>query len=380
MSCESNQDCSGDTAVCDVSGTRTCVQCMPGQDDACRGSAPACVNNTCQACTAHGQCDSQVCLIDDGGTCADSREVAYADPRGTDNTDCTIDTPCTKIGSALGTARPYVKLAGRFDEAVVITDQDVTLVAEPGARLTRTQSGAILEIAGTSQVKIFDLEISGGLGIEGIGISLVPGSSASVAVTRAKISDNRGGGIGNSNGSLTVSRSEISANQGGGIAVAGPAARFDITNSFIVRNGDELVGSFGGLLLGIVTPGSYRLEFNTIADNKAAYNSAGIVCNISAFIAPNNIIARNNLAGDTNSPTAQVKGSGCVYPSSRIQGDVMGLMFEHPDPPGMLSYKLVPGSTAIDQATTPSSIETDHDGDPRPSGNGKDIGADELQR
>jgi hypothetical protein len=55
-------------------------------------------------------------------------------------------------------------------------------------------------------------------------------------------------------------------------------------------------------------------------------------------------------------------------------------MFEHPDPPGILSYKLMPGSTAIDQATTPSEIAVDHEGEPRPSGAGKDIGADELQR
>ena len=69
-----------------------------------------------------------------------------------------------------------------------------------------------------------------------------------------------------------------------------------------------------------------------------------------------------------------------MYPSSRIQNNVTELMFEHPDPPGTLSYNLLLGSAAIDQATTPSDIVVDFEGQPRPSGPGKDIGADELQR
>jgi hypothetical protein len=140
------------------------------------------------------------------------------------------------------------------------------------------------------------------------------------------------------------------------------------------------MGTFGGLSLGIGAPGNSRLEFNTIVDNKAAVNSAGVVCNVPAFMAPNNIIARNALAGSTTSPNAQITIGGCAYPSSKVQSDVAGLMFEHPDPPGTLSYKILLGSTALDQATTPSDIAVDHDGEPRPSGSGKDIGADELQQ
>src|SRR5207237_8307578 len=140
-----------------------------------------------------------------------------------------------------------------------------------------------------------------------------------------------------------------------------------LSNDCITRNGDEVMGTFGGLSLGITSAGSNRLEFNTIVDNKAAVNSAGVVCNTTVFMGPNNLIARNSLAGSTATANAQTT-AGCTYPSSIIQNDVTGLMFVHPDPPGTLSYKLMSSSSAIDQATTPSNVIIDNEGDARPSG------------
>jgi hypothetical protein len=60
-----------------------------------------------------------------------------------------------------------------------------------------------------------------------------------------------------------------------------------------------------------------------------------------------------------------------------VQDDVDGLAFESPDS-ATFSYKLTTGSSAIDFATTTSSIVIDHDGDSRPQGSAKDCGADEL--
>jgi hypothetical protein len=360
QSCSSTAQCTA-PLVCDVGGTNTCVQCTPEEDDACTGATPVCGDDrTCRGCTAHAECGgSDACLP--SGACADPAQVAYVKPMvlgGSDNPNCTLAMPCTKVTSALQTGRAYVKIAGTNDEGgtISIDSRNVMLLAERDAKLTRTSIGLHVQISGTSEVEIYDLEISGALGTQGIGISMPPGNAAKLTLRRVKLLNN----------------------QGGGISVSG--GTFNITNSFIVRNGDELAGTFGGLSLGIATPGNNRLEFNTIVDNKAAINSAGVVCNVPAFMAPNNIVARNNLAGSTTAPGAQTTVGGCTYPSSRIQNDVSGLMFEHPDPPGTLSYKLLLGSAAIDQATTPSDIVEDFEGQPRPSGPGKDIGADELQQ
>jgi hypothetical protein len=387
-SCESNDDCSEPTAVCDVSGSKTCVQCVaPDQTSACSGATPACGDDhTCRGCISHAECPgSNVCLPD--GSCADPGQVAYVQAGGTGAQPCTQAAPCGKLQdgvTAVNAGRPYIKISGAgtlADNATTTIDgKAVTILADPGAKLDRMGDGVILEVRNTgADVRIYDLEITGASGGAGdVGISIPSGGMPKLALARVKITNNAGGGISSGGGTLTVSQSTILGNGGGGISVNN--GTFNITNNFIVRNGDELAGTFGGLFLGIATPGNNRLEFNTIVDNKAAVNSAGIVCNVPAFMAPNNIVARNNLAGSTTSPGAQTTTGGCAYPSSRIQNDVAGLMFEHPDPPGTLSYKLLLGSAAIDQATTPSDIVVDFEGQPRPSGAGKDIGADELQQ
>jgi len=190
------------------------------------------------------------------------------------------------------------------------------------------------------------------------------------------LDNNPGGGILASGGSLTVSQSTISNNHGGGISANGGNVTFDITNTFVYRNGDDSTSLFGGLNIGITTAGSNRLAFNTIVDNKAFIGSGGIACGLTAFMAPNNIIARNSLAGNTGSANAQVTAGGCSYPTSKIQSDVNGLAFVHPDVPGPFSYKLMAGSAAIEQATTPVAIDVDNEGDTRPQGTQKDIGAD----
>jgi hypothetical protein len=99
--------------------------------------------------------------------------------------------------------------------------------------------------------------------------------------------------------------------------------------------------------------------------------------NVATFMGPNNIIARNTLAGSATDPAAQTSGA-CTYPTSRIQSDVNGLAFQQPDT-SPFSYKLLAGSSAVDQATTAVPIDVDNEGDHRPQGPEKDIGADEFK-
>jgi len=373
--CTTNDDCTAPTAVCETA-TRTCVECTQAEPSACTGSTPVCGDDdACRACAAHTECASAACLPD--GSCADEGQVAYVAPTGTNNTSCTRAQPCTKIASALATNRPYVKLSGTTDEGntVTINNQNVTLIAEPGSKLVRTSNGIVLEVKGTSQVTIYDLEISGGSGAQGIGISMPPGNTAMLSLVRAKVIGNAGGGISASGGTLKVSQSTISLNAGGGISISGSGATFDLTNNFIYRNGDQDTGTFGGLNLGIAVAGTNRLAFNTIVDNRAAINSAGVICNAPSFMGPNNIIARNALAGSTTAPNAQTSGA-CTYPTSTIANDVTTLAFAHPDM-APFDYHLTAASSAIDQATTATTVMVDFDGDVRPHGAAPDQGADE---
>jgi hypothetical protein len=382
--CDGDEDCPSDKAVCDVEGMGACVQCTPDRKEACQGPTPACISNMCQKCTTHDQCDSKVCLIDQGGTCANSNDVAYVQSSGA-GTECTFDKPCGTLTTAVTTGKAYIKVAAgtvKDMNGTTIEGKTVSILADPGAILDRESTGPILLVRGTNTiVSIYDLRITGATGNGDSAIELEPaGGIPSLSLTRVTVDQNQGRGVSSTGGSLTISQSTFSANARGGISVSAAEATFNITNNFIVRNGDT-VTPFGGVNLDVVASGSSHFEFNTIADNLSttgATRSGGILCNITGFMAPNNIVTRNRLGTDATAPNAQTFGV-CTYPTSKIQSDVAGLNFESPD---MMpySYKLSEGSSAIDQATTPSAVMIDFDGDPRPQSAQKDIGADELRR
>lgn len=379
--CTSNEQCAAPTGVCDLDGTRECVQCLaPDQTSACGGRTPVCAqDHTCQACTAHAQCASLACLPD--GSCGDDTMVAYIDPTGTDNASCTRAMPCTLVSKALATDRPYVKLAGTTDEAVTIDNgRVVTFLAEPGAKLVRTNIGSLLRVEDSAQLHVYDLEISGALGTN-VGISIPVGSTARVTLTRVKVLNNAGGGISASGGEqLTVMQSTISGNAGGGVLVS--ATPFDITNNFIVGNGGTMA-SFGGVRFDQTNTGTRRFEFNTVTENVGMAGFAiGVVCTLvgQPVTFSNNIVYDNQVGGGRT----QVGGANCAWTYSDIGPDTVAGTGNINAPPMFVDlmrsdFHLQPGSPARDAADPAAQLAIDIDGDPRPQGARRDMGADELR-
>ncbi len=381
--CASNGECSTPTPVCDVTGSMSCVQCLPSAAAACVAATPVCGDDhACRACEAHDECASGACLPD--GSCAAETNVAYVGPAGSDNPSCSRAQPCTKLTRGLATSRLYVKLSGTTDDGatVAIDNQDVTLLADAGAKLVRTSNGIVLEVRGTSNVTIYDLEISGGSGAQGIGISLPTGNTATLSLVRAAIKQNAGGGIVASAGTLRSSRSSVLLNAGGGISLS--SANFDLTNNVIASNGGS-GSTFGGLKIDNITgSGTRRLDFNTIAANQApATVNTGISC--GTVLAPltfsNNIIYGNLVA----SGGKQLGGSiMCSATYSDIGPDASpGMGNINIDPmfanAAQQDFHLKAGSPAKDAADPASTLPHDIDGDPRPQGPGRDVGADELR-
>jgi hypothetical protein len=373
--CTTDDQCAG--KVCETS-SGACVVCTPSKAAACTGTMPVCsTNDMCEPCTMHSQCaTSNVCLPD--GACGIDTSVAYVDPAGTDNTVCTKVMPCTTVGKALATGKAYIKIHGTIDEQVSINNQNVTLLADPGAKLTSTTNGILLEVKGTSQVNVYDLEISGASGTAGFGVSMPTGNTASVNLTRSKIATNSAGGISASGGTLTVTQSTISGNVGGGISITNGS--FDITNNFITRNGDPNNATVGGATLTFATAGTHRFEFNTVVDNNiknTSLQAAGVTCDTSGFAAANNIISRNLVGSDASKTNSNTLGQ-CTYPTSAIGPTITALKFASPDTTPY-DYHLTAGSSAIDQGTAASTVAVDFDGDTRPQGPASDQGADELK-
>jgi hypothetical protein len=297
--------------------------------------------------------------------------------------------PCKKIADALATPRAYVKLTGTIDEAIVVNGGRIaTFLADPNTTLTRmTGNGPVITVQddGTS-LSVYDVTIHNGPNSpSSIGCLIPQGSGAPMlSLTRVAVSGNAGIGVSTSGGTLVLSRCMIRLNAGGGVAIS--SSQFDITNSLIVENGSQSSGIGGVDISQILTTGTHRLDFNTIASNPGNINlllNSGVNC---ATIATPLTFDSNIIYGNAVNGGGQQFGGDAKC--SAIYSDI------GPDPapgatnissnpvlanPAQGDYHISSSSPAKDMADPNATLGIDFDGDVRPQGPRRDIGADEVR-
>ena len=341
-SCKDDSGCSTtpDLPVCKITdNVGMCVQCTPDKRATCSGTMPICTNNRCVPCTRHSDCtDSDVCKLD--GSCALETEVAYVDgTTGKDQMVCSKAMPCTRIEAAVMTGRAIVKVSGTVTERTTLDSKNVLILGDPGARLTPLADAVALEVKGTSQVQIFDLEIShppGAPAREGVTVvdpadlrmtrvSVVNNtadgvrvSGGKLACTRCTIAQNTLVGINATGGTILISQSTIQKNQDGGIAVNGMDTGFQIVGNVIFNNGTTTSGTGGINVPQVRGVPANRIDFNSISRNDAASVLApGVHC--VSITSP--LTARYNIIWDNGKSPAfrdQVNVSGCDHKFSDV--------------------------------------------------------------
>jgi len=435
--CTHDNDCTtGNLRVCDIAlAGGKCVECTVAKANACQNPTPACAMDLCQKCTQHAQCASRACMPD--GTCADAAAVAYVAPGGS-GTVCTQAAPCKTLTDAIA-AKPTVKIApgtiaDDSNNPTTIDNKAITILADAGAKLTRTKAGNILEVKNNqADVRIYDVTIVSTTGNKNEPAILVFNGAPKLTLTRVNIGPNVGNGISINAGTLiasqctisdngvngilatnsslsvtgstisgnaeigilmpntakaTVTQNTISNNVGGGISTTN--SEFDITNNFIIGNGGTLP-PFGGILFNQTNNGTRRFEFNTVTNNLAPTVTGASCTGIDSgkvLTLSNNIIFDNQVGGGRQ----QISGANCQWQYSDIgdstmtgQNPVPGTgninadpMFVDPTNATNKNYRLKAGSPARNTADMAATVTVDFEGNTRPQDSRCDMGADEV--
>ena len=373
--------CTGDK-VCDTH-SHACVTCI--DNSTCSGTSPVCSSDTCVACSDFTDCPTTAC--DGSGACALSSEISYVaslSEGGSLNTVCTFATPCTSINTALSLVPQVIRVKGTIDELVVMSSGTKTIIGEntgtSKAALKSTNFvGSLITLSGTANLTIYNFDIKNAPGTTSSGIAL-SGGTPIVTVDRSTIEGSGNAGILAQAGTVNVSRSIITGNIGGGLDLS--MTNFDIENSFITQNGTS-GAAFGGISIYKLGTGAHKLDFNTIAKNVGISTSTinGVLCTL---VTTQVTFTNNNIVENTND--TQVSGTGCNYNYSNIGGATTTPGTGNRNDPALFvddssavgDFHLMSGSSLRDKADPGSQLKVDFDGNPRPQGNARDIGADEL--
>jgi hypothetical protein len=178
------------------------------------------------------------------------------------------------------------------------------------------------------------------------------------------------------NSSLTLTRSTIKQNTLGVRVVFD--STYEITNNFIVRNtGDDAGAVFD-------SPGVF--EFNTLSHNVRGSAGSVVNCNgIQQLVTFSNNIVVNTGCGIGICADQDILGANCAWAFSIVPGNTPTLGAGNITGDPMFvdvannDFHLKPTSPCKDAANPAATLAEDFDGEARPAGSARDIGADEVQ-
>ena len=404
MPCAADLSCPG-SQVCDTSHSPpVCVDQLgsnsgPGPDSnvqidgavtacgVCADPTPVCDpdSTTCRGCYNDGECGSDVC-VEYAGTCVPEPVALYVKNGGNDSGTCTRAQPCATITHALSlvdATRFVIKVYdGTYHDAFTASSQFVLSGENDGnaahvfyknisghVHLVETDGGSSLvegvildggnqetvRVQGGGSLTMYDVEILD----SPIGSVDVVGSS--VDLEQVTIHDGQG-----TEGAIDINGGQLTLEQGVVYAVTGPCvratAKYHIENSFLVGCGGP-----GFVQAGVPAPGSV-FQFNTVVNN-----ATGAICEAPVPL-EDTIFAGNGSASPQVTPTCATTYSLFTDTAPTGTGNISN---GNPAFVAADDDHITFQSAARDKADPAATLDFDFDGESRPHGPVRDIGADE---
>lgn len=388
-SCPSGQFCdlSRDPPLCVTSSLDAAIDsaiACTTSSNSCPVDAPICdtASMTCRRCVEDADCTSGVCY-ESVGTCIDSSIVIYVDgATGDDNGECTDAIPCRTISHALAhvdATRSFMRIApGEYAQSAVINS---SVVLSGTSRMADTKLKTlsivpVLTVNGTGTVvtvETLQITSSPGAGIDVNNATTVKlfgmvldglQSGVNAQATRLEVrqstftGNNRAIEVSN-NATLLVNRSTMRGSRDQVIRIT--SSNYAITSSLFVDNERSInLEKQQGIITAL-------FDHNTVVGTT---NDFAVRCNSADTAITNSIFASNRPPSiDTNRCTVRYTlASDMLAPGiGNLTGD--------PGFVGATDLHLGPASKAIDTADPQSTEPVDFDGQPRPRGQFRDMGA-----
>ena len=386
-----------------------CVGCLSDANCASNVAEAICdeVDFECRGCIENAECESGLC--GDEGTCAAEANIVYVnDATGLDSGNCgTASTPCKTVGAGIdqvaGLRNTVLIAAGTYAERIAIADTNLALVGQ-GDVVVRTSlalSEQLVTVSGASAVVIENIEF--GMLAAATGADMISCTNATarlelrdvvlrgaddvgvvstgcdLVIRESTIAASGGVGVHVTDGTLTLHATKIESNAKGGVDIDG--ANYSLVNNFITKNGGP-ASVTGGVRIEDTADRDEEFAHNTLAHNSRV-SGAGIGSALRCEVA--DVVATNNIFMLEDSSTADLV-SGCstqysLFDSSSTMAAGTGNISQEAVfvDAEALDFHVVSGSPGTDDAVAIATIVSDIDGDPRPRGDGPDMGADETE-
>jgi CSLREA domain-containing protein len=246
----------------------------------------------------------------------------------------------------------------------------LTLIHSTVSHNSGNQAGGILNEAGS--VTLTHSTVSGNVASFAAGIL---NQSGGITLINSTVSDNSatgpGGGIANREGRLNLTNSTVSSNSatsGGGILIFGTASRVKLRSTTVARN-SATEGGGGIMASGPLTLVNSLVALNTAPQGPDVLKTGGVRVPVTARFSLLRI-------GSGSSVSDGVNGNQVGNRSNPLD-PLLGPLANNGGP--TRTHALLPGSPAIDAASTLDCPPTDQRGVLRPQGAACDIGSYERQ-